>query len=146
MAPRRIEVDEQMIEYLAAGKRVHEVASILNVSKRTVVRRLNDAAFRAKVQAVRNEICEAIRADVRRSAALAVQTLESLLVADDPRIRLGAAKALLENFTRLHPPPSQAEPPPSEGDVVEYVQKIIVTSPGSTDALDSDIHLSRSIA
>jgi len=138
MAPRRLEVDEQMVEYLAAGKRVHEVARILNVSKRTVVRRLNDASFRAKVQAVKNEICEAIRADVRRSATLAAQTLESLLVADDPRVRLGAAKALLENFVRLHAPP-EPEPAATEGAVIEYVHRVITTTePSPTCASDSD--------
>src|SRR5439155_5083923 len=74
-----------------------------DVCERTVRRRLEDAAFRARVDDARAEL---VRQTVGRLAAigtLAGSTLHGLLAAEVPAgVRLGASRAVLEFMFRGH--------------------------------------------
>jgi redox-sensitive bicupin YhaK (pirin superfamily) len=128
MPSRRRNIDAILIAHLAAGKTRDEAARLCGVDPKTVWRRMQNAAFRDCVQAEREAMVESIRGELRRAGHQAVQTLESLLVADDPKVRLGASKALLSLLLDHHPAPKPIRPE-EQGEVIEYVQKVIVSSP-----------------
>jgi hypothetical protein len=128
MPPRRRNIDDLAAGYLASGKTVRETAALCGCDESTIKRRLRDPDFRASVQAEREAMVESIRGELRRAGHQAVQTLESLLVSDDPKIRLGASKALLNLLLDHHPAPKPIRPE-EQGEVIEYVQKVIVSSP-----------------
>jgi hypothetical protein len=73
-------------------------------------------------------LIESIRGELRRAGHQAVQTLESLLVSDDPKIRLGASKALLGFLLDQHPAPKPIQPDDQVA-TIRYVQKVILSSP-----------------
>jgi hypothetical protein len=132
MTAKHRDVDELLIPHLAAGKRHEEAARLVGVGVKTVYRRMQNPEFRARVEAERQALVEAIRGDLRRAGQQAVATLEALLVADDPKVRLGASKALLSLLLSQHPAPEPPAPPSEQGAVVEYVQRVIVTSETAT--------------
>jgi hypothetical protein len=128
MPSRRRNIDELAVEHLASGKTIQETARLCGCDESTIKRRLRDPGFKARVQAAREVLVESIRGELRRAGHQAVQTLESLLVADDPKVRLGASKALLSLLLDHHPAPEPHPQPDEQGAVIEYVQRVIVNT------------------
>jgi hypothetical protein len=128
MAAKHRDVDELLITHLAAGKTRDEAARLCGIDPKTVWRRMQNPEFRRRVEAAKQEIVESIRGELRRAGHQAVQTLESLLVADDPKVRLGASKALLHLLLDQHPAPEPPPQPDDEGAVIEYIQRVIVST------------------
>lgn len=125
----RRDIDVLLVAALAGGKTRAEAAKLCNCDEKTVWRRMQNPEFRARVQAEREALVESIRGELRRAGHQAVHTLEALLVADDPKVRLGASKALLSLLLDHHPAPDAPPPPADEGAVIEYVQRVIVSGP-----------------
>jgi hypothetical protein len=128
MPSRKRNIDELAVEYLASGKTARETAALCGCDESTIKRRLRIPEFRSRVQAEREALVESIRGELRRAGHQAVQTLESLLVADDPKVRLGASKALLHLLLDQHPAPEPPPQPDEQGAVIEYVQRVIVST------------------
>jgi hypothetical protein len=62
---------------------------------------MRDPAFRARVNALRNEMISEVVGRLVYAATAAVRTLEALLTARSDTATLGAAKAILELGVRL---------------------------------------------
>lgn len=89
--------DHELIAALAAGKTYEEAAKVAGVSRATVARRMQEAAFRREVERVRVEMFESAIGQLSGIASEAVQTLRKLLGGKTPpTVRLGAAKAILD--------------------------------------------------
>ena len=94
---KRKKNEDAILIALACGATVEAAAKQCGVSDRTIYRRLDDPAFRARLREVRSDM-------VRRSAGLltaasteAVRTLLALQKESVPAgVRLGAARAVLE--------------------------------------------------
>jgi hypothetical protein len=97
----RARADEQLLVALAAGAPVEQAAQAAGVSTRTAYRRLADPAFARRLTQARDALITAALGELVESASEAVQTLRALLSARDERVRLGAAKATLEQLIRL---------------------------------------------
>ena len=134
MPPRRRHIDELAVEHLAAGHTIRETAQLCGCDESTIKRRLRDPEFRARVTAERQAVVEAIRGELRRAGHQAVATLEALLVSDDPKVRLGASKALLTLLLSQHPPPEPPPLPTEDGAVIQYVHRVIVTPPSGSES------------
>ena len=89
--------DENILHSLAVGATIENAARQAGVSERTVNRRLEDPAFRAKLQAYRNSMLERTAATINAAGHEAAKRLLKLLGdGNPPAIQLGAAKALLD--------------------------------------------------
>jgi transposase-like protein len=87
---------EIVLTALVGGSTVTAAAEAVGVRRETVSRWVNgDPAFRAALEARRRELLEASRRTLAASALAACDVLAELLRAEDARIRLGAAKAIL---------------------------------------------------
>jgi hypothetical protein len=95
--------DEAIVAALAAGGNVAAAARHARVSERTVHRRLEDPAFRAKVDEARTELVRAVVGRLAAIGVLATTRLQNLV--DNARsetVQLGAARAVLEFLFRGH--------------------------------------------
>jgi hypothetical protein len=97
----RTQSDELLLAALAAGTPVEQAARAAGLSARTAYRRLADPVFRGRLARARDTLIETALGELVDSAADAVATLRALLRAEDERVRLGAAKATLEQLLRL---------------------------------------------
>lgn len=88
--------DSRLVLALASGQPITEAAQQVGISKRTVHRRMNDPEFCRELDRVRAELTAEALDRLAHSATKAADTLEELLSAESPRIRLQASKALLE--------------------------------------------------
>lgn len=94
---RRAPEGEGLVLALACGATVEAAARQCGVSDRTVYRRLEDPAFKARVQEVRGEMVRRSAGLLTAAAGQAVQTLLALQrEAMPPAVRLGAARAVIE--------------------------------------------------
>jgi hypothetical protein len=94
--------DESLIAALAGGASVTRAAQMVALSERTVCRRLEDAAFRTAVGAVRAEMLTSAVGVLARAATAAAATLQHLISSTyPPSTRLAAARSVLELGTRL---------------------------------------------
>lgn len=102
--------DEKLIEALAKGSSISEVAKIAGVSRPTVYSRLADRTFQQAVIAMRREIKDAALGKLTYAAVSAAETLEGLLAiptGDDAppppslRVQMAAARSILELGLRL---------------------------------------------
>lgn len=93
--------DETLILALAAGASRASAAKSASVSERTVFRRLQDPAFRQRLDAARAEMLTSAVARLTASATSAAATLHRLLSAESESVALGAARAILELGTKL---------------------------------------------
>jgi hypothetical protein len=94
--------DDSLILSLAAGGSIPYAAQAAGCSESTVRRRLSDPAFRARIGAMRGEL---IAAAVGRLAMLgrkAADKLNELLDDADNKIRLGAARSVLQFMLSGH--------------------------------------------
>src|SRR5262245_53133480 len=88
---------ETLILALACGATVEAAARQCQVSERTVYRRLEDSAFRQRVQEARAEMVKRSAGMLTAAAGESVRTLLSLQKESvPPAVRLGAARAVLE--------------------------------------------------
>ena len=105
---------EQLAVALAAGLSVSEAAQRAGLSERTVYRRLHGAKFQRRLAATRNELITRALGELAASASHAVSTIGELLDSSDERVRLQAARALLDQLLRLRDAvtldPSRPEP------------------------------------
>jgi hypothetical protein len=88
---------ERLVLALACGATVEAAARQCGVSERTVYRRLEDPAFKARVQEARGEMVKRSAGMLTAAAGASVQTLLSLQKdSAPPAVRLGAARAVIE--------------------------------------------------
>ena len=97
----RHNADERLILKLAIGRTIAEAAAAAGVSPRTAHRRMEDEAFRERVQTARAEMLFQAMGRLANASGRAVETLESLLDADADTVRLGAARSILEIGNRF---------------------------------------------
>lgn len=89
--------DETLVLALACGSSVEAAARQCQLHERTVYRRLEDPAFRARVQEARGEMVKRSAGMLTAAAGESVRTLLSLQKdSAPPAVRLGAARAVLE--------------------------------------------------
>ena len=93
--------DERLLSELAAGSPVEQAAKAAGLSQRTVYRRLRDSGFQRRLRAARDELVTEALGELTGSAQDAVATLKRLLDASDDRVRLTAARTILEQLLRL---------------------------------------------
>jgi hypothetical protein len=102
MAKGRRSADDRLLQLLACGATVAAAAAQAGVSEATVYRRLNEPAFRRRLQALRSDMVQRTAGTLTAASAEAVRTLVELLKpAVAPNTRLGAAKAVLESGVKL---------------------------------------------
>ena len=86
---------------LAGGATYEDAAERAGVSERTVRRRLDDPAFRHRVDAARAEMLSRAVARLTGASVEAVEALRGLLGSGQDFARLGAARAILELGLKL---------------------------------------------
>ncbi len=94
--------EDKLLLTLACGATVESAARECGLSPRTIYRRLQEPAFRRRLQALRADMVQRTAGTLTAASAEAVRTLLELLkpkVADTTR--LGAAKAVLESGVKL---------------------------------------------
>ena len=93
----RRNADEALIAVLAGGSTVAAAAQQVGVSERTVWRRLQDDAFRQRLDAARQQTIQTAIDLLGKASTAAAATLMALLrEPTPPAVRLGAARAILE--------------------------------------------------
>jgi hypothetical protein len=98
----RKNADDGLVASLAAGASAAAAAAKAEVSERTVRRRLEDPAFRARVDEARAELVRQAVGRLADVGALASDTLAELVQDAPPAVRLGAARGILEFMFRGH--------------------------------------------
>lgn len=94
--------DDQLAVALASGSSVRQAASQAGVSERTAFRRLNEIAFRKRVDEIRRVALEEAVGKLSAAGSSAVETMLDLLKSEVPvSTRLAAARAVLEFGTKL---------------------------------------------
>ena len=94
---QRKRADDALLLALACGATVEQAARQCRLSPRTVYRRLQDADFGRRLQALRADMVRRTAGALTAAAAEAVRTLLELMKPASPHAsRLGAAKAVLE--------------------------------------------------
>jgi len=94
--------EDKLLLALACGATVDSAARECGVCARTVYRRLEEAAFYRKLQALRADIVQRTAGALTAAGGEAVRTLLELLKpAVAATTRLGAARAVLESGVRL---------------------------------------------
>jgi hypothetical protein len=81
---------------LASGRNVRAAAQAAGVSLRTATRRMADAKFRSRINAIRAKLTAQASGRLAASMATAADVLTALLAHDDPKIRLRAAERTIE--------------------------------------------------
>jgi len=90
-------LDERLVMALACGATVEAAAQATGMHKRTVYRRLEDPAFRQRLQQARGEMVQRTAGMLTAAAGESVKALLALLKeGTPPAVRLGAARAVLE--------------------------------------------------
>ena len=97
----RANADELIVAALAAGHTLQEAAETAGVSPRTVSRRLNDHAFKQRIQTLRGEMIGQAVGRMADGMSDAAATLRKLLKAKGESVRLGACRAILELGVKL---------------------------------------------
>jgi len=101
----RKNADEALAAALAGGRTVSEAATAAGVSPRTAYRRLQDAAFQARVRAIRDEMVGAAAGRLSEAMASAALVLRNLLVSSNESVKCRAATRIIElglKVTELH--------------------------------------------
>lgn len=88
--------DDQLLLALACGASVDAAAKQCGLHPSTVYRRLEDAAFRRRIDALRAEMTARAAGGLTAAGLEAVKTLLDLMKAGAPAVKLGAARAVLE--------------------------------------------------
>jgi len=100
-AAGRSGADETLVTLLASGVTRQQAAQSAGVGERTVYRRLEDPAFRAKIEEARADMLARTSAMLTAAGAAAAGTLVRLLRAESDAIKLAAAVRIIELGVRL---------------------------------------------
>ena len=94
--------EDKLLLTLACGATVDSAARECGLSPRTVYRRLQEPAFRRRLQALRADMVQRTSGALTAASGEAVRTLLELLKAGvAANTRLGAARAVLESGVKL---------------------------------------------
>jgi len=94
--------DDPLLLALACGLSAEQAAKQAGVSAKTAYRRLDDAAFSARLADLRRDMLARAAAMLTAAAVESVRTLADLLKpANAPATRLNAARAILEHGVKL---------------------------------------------
>jgi hypothetical protein len=93
--------DAALVTHLAAGVSPAGAAKLVGVSESTVFRRLANPAFRQRVETARSDFWDRALGVMSKGAAESAIVLRKLLRSDDGRIKLQAAKVLLEQGMKV---------------------------------------------
>jgi hypothetical protein len=93
--------EEALLEALLMGAHVQNAAAMACVSERTAYRRLADPEFQQRLEAGRDAIRECILTRLSEAAGDAVSCLWSLLNDEDSRVKVQAAKVLLDSLVKV---------------------------------------------
>jgi hypothetical protein len=97
----RAGADETLVALLAGGMTRQAAAARLGVGERTVYRRLEDPAFRAKIDEARADMRARTAAMLTAAGVTAAETLVTLLAAEADGIKLAAAVRIIELGSKL---------------------------------------------
>jgi hypothetical protein len=97
----RRSADSALIAGLAAGLTIEDAAKAAHIGESTAYRRLKDEAFRQQVREVRAEVLARSVGRLSAATVAAVETLQQLLRAEGDQVKLGAARAILDQVIRL---------------------------------------------
>jgi hypothetical protein len=93
--------DVALTAHLAAGFSPAGAAKLAGVSEATTYRRLADPAFRQRVEEARSAFWDRALGILSKGAAESALVLRRLLRSDDGRLKLQAAKILLEQGIKV---------------------------------------------
>jgi hypothetical protein len=94
--------DEVLLLALACGATVEQAAQQSGLSARTAHRRLAEPAFRQRLQQARGDMVQRASGMLTAATLEAIKTLLALQQPSaPPAVRLGAARAVLEQGTKL---------------------------------------------
>jgi hypothetical protein len=102
MAGRQKNVDEELIVNLAAGRSYRAIEGLMSISRATIIRRMRNPDFRRRVRQARQDYLQRALGHLARGSTDAAIVLRNLLRSVDPKVRLGAAKAILDSQARFH--------------------------------------------
>jgi len=94
--PQRKKNEESLLLALACGATVESAARQCGLSDRTVYRRLEDAAFKKRLERVRADMVGRSAGMLTAAGGESVRTLMALQKDSTPAVRLGAARTILE--------------------------------------------------
>jgi hypothetical protein len=97
----RRSADSTLVLALAAGMKVQDAARTAGVGEATVYRRLREDAFRQQVRDARAEMLTRGLGRLSDATVGAVETLCQLLRAEVDQVKLGAAKAILDQVVKM---------------------------------------------
>jgi hypothetical protein len=98
----RKNVDEVLLMTLACGANHEAAAQKVGVSKRTVIRRMQEPEFRARLQEFCSDMVKRFARTLTAASGEAIKTLLALLQpTNSPATRLGAARTILELGIKL---------------------------------------------
>ena len=92
--------EEQAILALLARPTIGEVASAVGIGDATLRRWLGRPDFRDRYREARRQVLEGAIASLQQAAGEAATTLRALLKAESESVRLGAARAILDQATK----------------------------------------------
>ena len=92
----RTSADETLVVLLAGGATRQQAAQSAGVGERTVYRRLEDPAFRARIEEARADMLARTSALLTGAGAAAAGTLVRLLRAESDAVKLAAAVRIIE--------------------------------------------------
>ena len=93
--------DAALVTHLAAGVSPAGAAKLAGVSEATAYRRLAHPAFRQRVEKARSDFWDRALGVMSKGVAESAIVLRKLLRSDDGRIKLQAAKVLLEQGMKV---------------------------------------------
>jgi HEAT repeat protein len=94
---KRKKNDHQLLMLLACGATVESASREVNLSERTIYKRLADPDFKQRLAEFRAEMVRRSAGTLSAAASESVRTLVGLLQpSNPPPVRLGAARAILE--------------------------------------------------
>ena len=93
--------DEALILHLASGTTVEAAAELAGISRATAFRRLQDPEFQRRIKQTRGEMIERAAGHLAAGATEASITLRNLLGSDSEKVRLAAAKTIIEGVLKV---------------------------------------------
>ena len=97
----RAGADETLVALLAGGASRQQAAQSAGVGVRTVFRRLEDPAFRARIEEARADMLARTSALLSAAGTAAAGTLVRLLQAESDQVKLAAASRIIELAGKL---------------------------------------------
>jgi AcrR family transcriptional regulator len=114
--------DEALVLALSSGVSVAKAAEQAGVSQRTVYRRLEDPAFRQKVEESRTRLVDAVIGRLAALGGVSVDQLGKLVASGESEsVRLNAVRTVLQHLFKREQQPQRAPPPPVHVAVYENV-------------------------